>query len=316
MLKLALLLCFAVCIVDIDGASDQCPKDNEEYDDSVQSSEVTRRLNIFESITTSGDHRNDESVNEILQYTWVELTEILRRLESNDPFQAMRVPVHVIPMQLPESLMVFQSLLEMLTNPKESRSPAPWQQYLMESIRNQECSEMDLCAKFDQNFKCDDEGHVKVLTFYGSSTFDHLNLLMIPNTVETLNVNVKRTKLRTISKWTDLKGKSLKTFHLDDEVRDSDLELNLDGLRGELNHLPLEYLSVSTRSIAKYFGGRHWKSALPAIADWMRASTLSLFRLSSPRKKGSRYKVHFESGGSWTMTSKHRCILDECDSPF
>ena len=305
MLKLALLLCIVVSIVDIDAASDQCPKDNEEHDDSVRSSDVTRRLKIFESITKSGDHRNDESVNKILQYTWVELTEILRTLESNDPFQAMRVPVHVIPMQLPESLMVFQSLLEMLTNPKESRSPAPWQQYLMESIRNQECSEMDLCAKFDQNFKCDDEGHVKVLTFYGNSTFDHLNLLMIPNTVKTLNVNVKRTKLRTISKWTDLKGKSLKTFHLDDEVRDSDLELNLDGLRGELNHLPLEYLSVSTRSIAKYFGGRHWKRALPAIADWMGASTLSLFRLSSPRIKGSRYKVHFESGGSWTMTSKH-----------
>ena len=320
----ALLLCITMSIVDIDGASDQCPKDNEELDVTVQSSsiftspEAVRRLDIFESIIKSGDQHNDdcpmsigykgvspdpesdESVNEILQHSLIELTDTLRTLELNDPSKSMRIPVHLIPKQSPESRMVFQSLLELLSNPKESRSCTPLEKYLMESIGNQSCSEVDLCKKFHQNFKCGEEDHVKVITFYGNSTFDHLNLLMIPNTVEILNVNFRRTKLKTISEWTDLKGKSLKKLRLDANYG---LKLNLDGLQGELSHLPLEYLSVSTQSIENYFGGNHWKIALTKIGDWMSSSTLTSFRLRSPRKQGSRYTIHFDCDGSWTIAS-------------
>ena len=88
--------------------------------------------------------------------------------------------------------------------------------------------------------------------------------------------------MKTISEWTDLKGKSLKVLRVDGNF---DLKLNLDGLAGELNHLPLEQLSVSTMSIRNYFGDFYWKRVLPKIGNWMRASTLTSLKLELGRLK-------------------------------
>lgn len=170
MLIFVLLIVIAVSIVHLDGASNRSP---QEY------KELTRRMKIFESITKSEDQQHDDSsmsiddeqgistsddnqtVNDILQHSLVELTEILRALDSGDASKAMRIPLHVIPVQ--SSMMVFQSLLRMLSNPKESLSSEPWQNYLIGSIKNQQCSVMDLCREFEHNFKCDEEGHLTAI---------------------------------------------------------------------------------------------------------------------------------------------------------
>ena len=318
MLTFAPMLFFAVFIADVDGASYQYPPKLKEFNTKVQSSsasrsqEATRRLKIFESITKSEDQRNDDSsvsieyeqglsasdddqtVDKILQDSLVELTEILRTLETNDPSKAMRIPVHLIPVQ--SSLMVFQSLLMMLSNAKESRSPAPWQQYLIESISNQQCSVLDLCKEFQQNFKCDGQGHLEIIILNARGSFDHLNLLMIPNTVTKLFLG--RTKLKTISEWINLKGKSLKVLRVDGNF---DLKVNLDGLTGELNHLPLEQLSISTLSIRNYFGEFDWQRALPKIGNWMRASTLTTLRIRGRVKRSTGWGFDSHSDGSCTF---------------
>ena len=299
MLTFSLTICVAVSIVDIDGASDSIaiPK------------KARRRLIIFESITKSDEiplsmrrkesgtaSDDDQSVNDILQDSLVELTNTLRTLETNDPSKAMRVPVRVIPMQSAESLLVFQSLLKMVSNPTQSHPLTSWQQYLVDAIRKQQCSEVDLCREFHQNFKCDEEGHLRVITLDIKGPFDHLDLLMIPNTVTSLSV--RRTKLRTISEWTDLKEKSLKTLRLDANY---ELKLNLDALNGELQNLPLKHLTVSKKSIANYFGEGDGISAFSKIGNWMRASTLTSLTLRKRTRGYPRCEGIFDSDGSWTL---------------
>ena len=322
MLAFAPLLLLVVSIRDLDSASYQSPKEYKEFDASVQppfisrSGEVIRRLEIFESITKSDDPQyhdlpmpfgykedspaqgDEETIAEILQYSLVELTDTLQKLKLDDPPKAMRVPLHVIPMQTSESLMVFQSLLEMLSNPKESRPPTQWQQYLMESISNQQCSVMELCREFQQNFKCDQDGRLMVVLLDSKGPFSHLNLLMIPNTVEILSL--RSMKLKTISEWIDLKAKSLKVLRVDGNAA---LELNLDGLTGDLNYLRLEYLSISTRSISKYIGAADWQRALPKIGEWMKTSTLNSLRLRHRIKTGNQRGTRFHCDGSWTLVN-------------
>ena len=324
MLTFAPLLFIAASVVDLDASSYQSPKECKEFGTSVRSSsvsrsrQVTQRLKIFESITKSEDQRNedssvsieyeqgifapddDQTVNEILRHSLVELTEILRKLDSNDPSKAMIIPLHVIPMHSPESLVVFQSLLMMLTNSKESGSLMPWQQYLEESISKQQCSVMGLHRAFEKNFKCDQEGHLTVIGLDGKGPYDHLDLLMIPNTVS--KVLLRNTKLKTISGWTDLKGKSLKTLCLDANF---DLKLNLDGFNGELNHLPLKHMTVSTRSITNYFGEADGKRAFAKIGNWMRTSTLTSLRLKKKTGGVPRTVAIFDSDGSWTLNERN-----------
>ena len=326
MLTFMPLFLTVVSAVNLDGAFHRSLQEHTEFDTKVQSSsvsrsrEVTRRMKIFESITKSEDQRNDDSsvsidyeqgiaaqdadqtVNEILQHSLVELTEILQTLESNDPFKAMRITLHVIPMHSPESLAVFLSLLKMVSIPKEFHPPRPWQQYLMESIRKHQCSVMDLCREFEQNFKCDQEGHLRVIALLNRmGPFDHFDLLMIPNTVTKLLL--RHSKLQTISEWTDLKGKSLQTLYLDGNYH---LKLYLDGLTGELNHLPLEHLTVSTRSITNYFGQAalseaEGNRAFSKIGNWMRASTLTSLKLRKKTGGCPRTLGIFDSDGSWTL---------------
>ena len=130
--------------------------------------------------------------------------------------------------------------------------------------------------------------------------FDHLNLLMIPNTV--IRILLRRTKLKTISEWTDLKGKSLKVLRLD---RNSDLlELNLDGLKGDSNHLPLEHLSVCVESMKNYFAETDWQRILPKIGEWMRKSTLNSLRLWKRTNRNFGRDAYFDSDGSWTLKER------------
>ena len=308
MLTFAPLLLTAVSVVNLNGASHQSRQEHNEFDTSLRSAALpkssvgSRRLSIFKSITKSGDQRNaeedspapddDKTVNEILRHSLVELTDTLGTLESNDPFKAMRISLHVIPVQSPESLMVFESLLKMLSNPKESRSSTTWQQFLIKSIGNQQCSVLDLCKEFHQNFECDGEGHLKVIGLVRRSPFDHLNLLMVPNTVEILNI--RRIKLKTISEWSDLRGKSLRVLNLEENI---DLQLNLDGLTGDLDHLPLERLSVSQRSLTHYFGERNWYRTLAKIGDWMKTSTLTCLTLTD---RSCKSRAFFGGDGTWT----------------
>ena len=337
MLEFTPLPAIAVFIVNLDGASRQSPKDYQECEATVQStlvskSQVTpRRLNIFESIAKSEDQADDgfpasiwckkgkhtsrdhKSVNGILKRSLIELTETLRTLESDDPFKAMRVPVPVIPVQSPESLLVFQSLLKMLSTPTECHAPPQWQQYLIESISNQQCSVKDLCEKFHKYFKCDQDGHlIVIITDHIMGRFDHLNLLMIPNTVTALYV--RRVKLKTISEWTDLKGKSLKVLRVDGNYH---LELDLDGLTEDLNHLPLKHLTVPTGAIINSFGGinwvrtsgnrimgdiqpvEDWERTFSKIGNWMRTSTLTSLALRAKGHTDSGRNVCFNSNGSW-----------------
>ena len=316
----ARLLIIVASVRVLDGAAYRSPHGFEECDASVQSSaiskcgKVTRRLKIFESITKhsylpmfigykegSRIPEDEKTMNEILQYSLVELTEILQTLEIRDPWKAMRIPVHVITLQSPETLMVFESLLLMLSIPKGSRGPTQLQQYLKEAISNQQCSKVNLCNKWPQNFKCDEMGHLKEILLDNSGRLDHLNLLMIPNTVKTLSL--RNTNLKSISGWTELKGKSLRTLYVDGNAG---LELNLIGLsRPDLEYFPLDHLSVSPRSIANYFGEGDRQRALSRIGKWMRKSTLRSLTLrhgiDGTKKRSQRCtRVYFDCDGSCT----------------
>ena len=185
--------------------------------------------------------------------------------------------------------MVFESLLMMLSNPTESKE-APscpmvvtvaMRHYLSASIRKQRCSIMDLCDKFQRNFKCNADGDLRVIVLY-EQAFDHLNLLMIPNTVNILYI--KRSGLKTISEWTDLKGKSLKSLQLHQNIG---LKLNLDGLMGGLDHLPLENLIVSRDQLSAYFGLKRVSPNDPCffrVQEWMKLSTLTYLRIYGSRR--------------------------------
>lgn len=320
-LTFATLLWIVVSAVEVEGVCHQTTTDSKEFDTSVQSKPISkcrvmpRRLKVFESITEPADQQHtdfsisidygedshsledDKTINEILQHSLVELSDTLRTLESNNPSNAMRIPLHLITVQSSESLMVFQSLLMMLSNPKESRLPKPWQKYLIESIRKQQCPETDLCREFSRNFKCDEDGHLGAIVFDNRDQFvmEHLNLRMIPNTVEVLSL--RGIGLKTISDWTHLKDKSLKALRVD---ANNDLELNLDGLIGESNYLPLEHMTVRASSIIDYFGEGNRERLLPRIGEWMRKSTLITLKFSYKRLSGSR-QVYFARDGSWTL---------------
>ena len=208
------------------------------------------------------------------------------------------------PVQSHDSL-IFKSLLMLLTNPRDSQPSFPWQKYLSESIKNQRCSVLDLCNDYKSKFKCDHDGHLTAVRLDQNKPFDHLNLLMLPSTVTDLRV--RRTKLKTVSKWHDLKGKSLKCLKIQ---RNSDLNLNLDGLIGELNHLPLESLTVSMPQIAAYFSVPikllenprvdPINPAFSRIGEWMKRSTLVQLRIESSR----RNILLFCRDGLWSIIGK------------
>ena len=250
----------------------------------------TRRLIIFESFAKSDDQRDgdfqspskatelhqdsdDQTVNENLKHSLVELAEII---------EGMKTPV--ILNESAKSLIVFQSLSRMLSihDPKQSGILLPWQKYLSESIRNLKCSVKDLCEEFNWNFKCNQEGHLRVIVLRGKGPFTHLNLRMIPNTVE--RFSTESCGLTSISAWSDLKGKSLKSLRIY-ESETGNLRLNLDGLQGTLDDLPLENLTVGRWQVSAYFGlptlalDSLSDSVLTEIGEWMRPSTLVNLRI-------------------------------------
>ena len=59
---------------------------------------------------------------------------------------------------------------------------------------------------------CSDKGQLSKVILGKGLSMQHLNLLMIPNTVEVLKIG--EINLKTMSKWTDLNGKSLKRMYL------------------------------------------------------------------------------------------------------
>ena len=164
-----------ITVFGVDAASLQSPSEES-------SMRLTRRLKIFESFAKLNDQRDDDfqsapetpefhrdyigsdddqTVNENIKHSLVELTEII---------EGIRTPV--IPNESAESLIVFQSLSKMLSNryPKQSDPFSSWQQYVDESIRNLKCSVKDLCHKFgsnDANFKCNHEGNLTEIRLYG-----------------------------------------------------------------------------------------------------------------------------------------------------
>ena len=125
---------------------------------------------------------------------------------------------------------------------------------------------------------------------------------MIPKTVTKLTLN--GCGLTSVSAWSDLKGKSLESLRIYEPL---DLKLNLDGLRGTLNELPLEHLLVGRCQVSEYFGLQTYSPsdlALPEISKWIRASTLVSLRIES---RDSRHKMHRRRGlcfyreGTWQI---------------
>ena len=297
MLTFAPLLCITVLGADAASHQSISKGSNVQSTPLPASPRMTRRLKIFESFAKSDEEReshwqssvefaepqgdcfyldDDKTVNEILRHSLVELTEIIDAAK-----------IHVIPMEsCPESiesLIVFQSLLKMLSIPKQFASdllaPSPWQKYLEESIRNLKCSVIDLSHKFGSNFKCDEQGRLVAIALCTMKPLEHLNLLMIPNTVEMLSL--RRAQLSSISAWSDLRGKSLKSLRIYGK-RNWNLKLNLDGLKGNLDDLSLEDLTVGRAQISEYFGLQSFslfEYGLPLIREWMRSSTLLNLRI-------------------------------------
>ena len=294
----------------VDAASQKSPsKESSVYSrPRPESQAITGRLKIFETFAKSTDQRDDyvqsspevvkpdqdcfglddqKSVNELLQHSLVELREMIDATKT-----------HVISTESIESLIVFQSLLQMLSMPEQvvSDSPSPWQNYLSDSIKNLKCSVMDLCREFPSHFKCDKEGHLNLIVLDRKGPFRHLNLLMIPNTVEKLSM--ERCGLASISAWSDLKGKSLKSLRI---YEPRILNLNLDGLQWALDYLPLEHLSVGRPQISVYFGVQKFDSSDPAfrsIGRWTRLSTLEVLRIQT--NSGGRHHFAFYRDGTWT----------------
>ena len=310
LLKFASLLLVTMFAVDNRGTLFP-PKKTEVQQNLIPGSRVTTRLDVYKSLAKL-DHQprgnflpsirshqdilvqeDDETVNESLQHSLVELREIIEGLRTS-----------VIPNESGESLIVFQSLLKMLSNPQQSASSTfdsllPWQKYVDQSIRDLKCSVRNLCREFGSNFKCDPEGHLRVILLNEKSPFDHLNLLMIPNTVEMLSMG--RCGLTSISAWSDLKGKSLKWMRIY-ERGTSLLTLNLDGLRGTLDSSPLKHITILRSQISGYFGLQAVSlqdSALPRIGHWMRSSTLVSLCIESKAKQ--KRKLFFGRNGVWKL---------------
>ena len=315
MLKFAALLW--ITVFRVDAASHQSlSKESSMRSLPPESQLRTRRLTIFESFAKSDDQRDDDlqsppeatelhqdsnnsdddkTVNENLKQSLVELTEIV---------EGMKTPV--IPNESAKSLIVFQSLSRMLSNAyrKQSGSPSPWPKDLSECIRNLKCSVKDLCEEFNWNFKCNQEGHLSVIVLRGNGPFAHLNLRMIPNTVE--RFSMKSCGLTSISAWSELKGKSLKSLRINEYFK-----LNLDGLQGTLDDLPLVQLSVGRWQVSEYFGLQTQSvdalsdSALTKIGEWMRSSTLVNLRIVSRNSRHTnnrnRRNICFCRNGKWRL---------------
>ena len=316
MLIFAALLWIIVCGVDAASVQFQLTESSVQSAPLSESRVMTRRLNIFESFAKSDyeqqDHfqlpaaivephqdcvgsNDDQTVDEIFQDPRMGLPEII---------EPIRNPVALS--ESIESLIVFQSLLRMLStrNPKEGDSPLPWQKYLSESIRNLKCSVTEFCNKFKGNFRCDKQGHLIFIRLHKMGPFDHLNLLMIPKTVAKLTLD--RCGLTSISEWSDLKGKLLQSMKII-EPETSNLKLNLDGLRGTLDYLPLEYLTLGSWQVSEYFGLETLSLSdpgLPQIGKWMGASTLVNLRIErrdSRRAVRRRRRISFYREGTWKL---------------
>ena len=311
LLKFAPLLLITVSAVE-NGGDQSPPKTTEVQQNPIPGSRVTSRLDIYKSLAQLHHQprenfqpsiRSDqcilapedgETVNESLQHSLVEVREII-----DGPIK------HVISAESIESLIVFQSLLKMLSNPEQSASSnldsqLPWREYLSESIRNLKCSVRDLCHEFGSHFKCDQEGHLNTIRLNRMGPFDHWNLLMIPNTVE--NIEMRRCGLTSISAWSDLKGKSLKSLRI---YEPRILNFNLDGLQGTLDDLPLEDLTVGRSQLSEYFGVQRVSlsdSALPKIGEWMRSSTLVRLRIvASISRASNRRRICVDRDGNWVL---------------
>ena len=226
-------------------------------------------------------------------------------VELTDFIEGMRTSV--IPNESAESLIVFQSLSRMLSNPQQTESTAldsqlPWQKYLAQSIRDLKCSVRDLCHEFGSNFKCDPEGHLNIIILNRMGPFAHLNLAMIPKTV--VKLTLSKCGLTSVSAWSDLKGKSLESLRIYEPLV---LKLNLDGLRGTLNELPLEHLFVGRCQVSEYFGLQTYSPsdpALPEIKKWMRASTLvnlTIESRDSRNKMQRRRRISSQREGTWQI---------------
>ena len=260
----------------------------------LESRSTTQRLSVFESFAKSDDQRHGH-----LQLS-VESVEPDQDCSGSDDGKTVNEMLQDSLVELErDSLIVFQSLLKMLSmdDAEQSGSPLPWQRYLSESIRNLNCSVMNLCREFSSHFKCDDEGHLNAITLKGMARrFDHFDLLMIPNTVKL--IEMKRTKLKTISEWEDLRGKSLKTLRIH-ENGVSTSKLNLDGLLGTMDYLPLEHLTVGRGEVSDYFGLQTVSlhdPALSKIEKWMSSSTL--MSLCIETQTNHKRKVYLQRDGT------------------
>ena len=294
MLTFAPLVWFTISAVDAACVESVSEKSSVQSNSVHESRRMTRRLNIFESFAKSDDQRHedcqllgetvkpdDQSVNEILQQSLFELTEIVENSHLH---------------------FVFQSLLNMLSTraPEQSDTPLPplpypWQRYMAECIRNLKYSVKDLRHRFGANFKFDHHGHLKVISFFQTGSLPkHFNLLMIPNTVE--EIKMRHYTIHTISDWADLKGKALKSLCI---LEGKLLKLNLDGLQGTLDYLPLEHLIVGQWQIEEYFGVRNNPSPYPAtfkrIGEWMKTSTLLSLRVEC-QTKNKRSFIYYRDG--------------------
>ena len=108
---------------------------------------TSRRLSIFESIARSDGQRDDELSQSIenLHLDSESITEttdeILQQMRTSLGLEDSRRLQPPLPTTAPcTDSTVFESLLMMLSNPTTSDTPEPWQRYLMESIKKQQCS--------------------------------------------------------------------------------------------------------------------------------------------------------------------------------
>ena len=144
---------------------------------------------------------------------------------------------------------IFGSLLDMVSSPGCSTRWSSWLQFVAESWYSEDCWVFDLCAQYRANFMCGGRGsfqHLRRINLRGNGLSGSFPLSMIPDSVT--NMNLERNQLESIGKWDDLRGKSL---HFLDVTRNNALILNLDGLNGDQNHLPLKRLKVSKGQIKR-----------------------------------------------------------------
>ena len=280
-------------------------------DETDSKSRPIKRLPIFESLTKSDNEESEdlpmspeneysapesgdaETVNVVLSRLLVDF-HVPETVEFGRSLVAVRASQNEGQFR---DLIVFRSLLLMFTNSKDSKALLPWQQYLAESIRNQSASVINLCVEYSQNFKCE-EGHLTFINVDGKGSLDHLNLLMIPNAVTVLSA--QRCKLKTISPWSDLKGKSLECLRLKDNA---DLKLNLHGLAEESNHLSLKRLVISKVLVWKYFGLQTHDSMDHIsfrITEWMKETRLESIKVTNSHNVWTKRKtLSFRRDGTW-----------------